>query len=214
MKAVILSRRDWREHDQIISLYTREHGKIEALARGVKKILSKNSAYLEPGCFVEAEIIPGKKDWAHLGSVTPINIFKNMRADLSASLAVGYAMNLADKNIHAGEADQRMFEMISGWLNWMDSTTVIPSKARDLQPLFLIVFITKFLALLGFDPSTGISDNNFHDNLKIITFGTWEAIGQLEPIMTDMIKIQKYLYHFANQYLESKINNWAKIGQI
>ena len=46
------------ENDQIISLYTLEKGKQEVLARGVKKITSKNSAHLEPFSFVEVEIVP------------------------------------------------------------------------------------------------------------------------------------------------------------
>ena len=42
MLAIVLSRRDFREFDQIVSLYTKEKGKLEVLARGVKKITSKH----------------------------------------------------------------------------------------------------------------------------------------------------------------------------
>ena len=48
MQAIVLSRRDFREFDQMISLYTREQGKLELLARGLKKVTSKNAAHLEP----------------------------------------------------------------------------------------------------------------------------------------------------------------------
>ncbi|MFZ2978199.1 MAG: DNA repair protein RecO, partial [Candidatus Magasanikiibacteriota bacterium] len=68
MKAIVLSRRDFREADQIISLYTLEKGKMEILARGIKKITSKNSAHLEPFSLVEAEIIFGK-ELNYLGAV-------------------------------------------------------------------------------------------------------------------------------------------------
>ena len=61
MLAFVLSRRDFREYDQSISLYTLEKGRLEVLARGVKKILSKNAAHLEPFCLIEAEIIQGKE---------------------------------------------------------------------------------------------------------------------------------------------------------
>ena len=92
MQSIVLSRRDFRENDQVVSFYTLEQGKVEVLARGVKKILSKNAAFLEPFCFVEAEIIAGK-EIMHLGSVQPINIFKNIRADFHKSLAAGYEWN-------------------------------------------------------------------------------------------------------------------------
>src|SRR3989339_922863 len=134
MQSIILSRRDIREYDQMISLYTLEYGKVEALARGVKKILSKNAAYLEPFCFVEAEIIPGK-EIARLWSVTPINIFKNIRADLDASLAAGYVMDLVDKNIHGGEADKRMFALIKSWLEWVDQDVLRGGVMRPHQTI-------------------------------------------------------------------------------
>jgi len=41
MLAIVLNRRDFREFDQIISFYSQEHGKIEALARGIKKLQVK-----------------------------------------------------------------------------------------------------------------------------------------------------------------------------
>ena len=53
MIAVVLGRRDFHEADQIISCYTKEKGKVELLARGVKKITSKNSAHLEQFSFVD-----------------------------------------------------------------------------------------------------------------------------------------------------------------
>ena len=43
MLAIVLSRRDFREFDQMISVYTKEKGKLNLLARGVKKITSKNA---------------------------------------------------------------------------------------------------------------------------------------------------------------------------
>ena len=77
MLSIVLARRDFKENDQIISLFTEEKGKMEVLARGVKKIVSKNSAFLEPFFLVEAEIIPGKEVF-HLGSVQPVNSFKKL----------------------------------------------------------------------------------------------------------------------------------------
>jgi len=61
MHSIVLSRRDLKEFDQIITLYTLEQGKIEVLAKGVKKILSKNSSSLLEGNLIEAEVIQAKE---------------------------------------------------------------------------------------------------------------------------------------------------------
>ena len=74
MQVIVLSRRNFREADQIISLYSFDKGKFEVLAKGIKKIISKNSAHLEPFCFSEVEIISGK-EFDYLGFVQFLNNF-------------------------------------------------------------------------------------------------------------------------------------------
>ena len=41
MLSIVLARRDFKENDQIISLFTEEKGKMEVLARGLKKLSVK-----------------------------------------------------------------------------------------------------------------------------------------------------------------------------
>ncbi len=117
---------------------------MEALARGVKKITSKNSAYLEPFFLVEAEILPGK-EINHLTKVQPVNSFKNIRVDLRKILMAGYAADLADKFLQNGEKDARIFHLMNDWLVFLND-----AKAAD--DALLHSFILKFLALAGFKP--------------------------------------------------------------
>jgi len=200
MLAIVLSRRDFRENDQIISFYTLEQGKLEVLARGVKKFLSKNAAFLEPFCFVDAEIIKGK-ELTHLGSAQPINIFKNIRADLQKSLAAGYAVALIDKIIHTGEKDKRMFELIKSWLEWLDSSALF-------NAMMLNAFIAKLLTLLGFDPSAHESNLEIKNILEKLVFGSWQSIAEIKYNADEANNIQKELYNFAIKHLERKIGNW------
>src|SRR3989339_714874 len=41
MLSIVLSRKDFREHDQIVSLYVKENGKLSLIVRGVKNIDNK-----------------------------------------------------------------------------------------------------------------------------------------------------------------------------
>ena len=78
MQAIALKRKDFREVDQMISFYTRECGKLELLARGIKKIESKNSPHVEPFSYADIEFAAGKELY-HLTKVQPIQSFKNIR---------------------------------------------------------------------------------------------------------------------------------------
>ena len=82
MLAIVLSRRDFRENDQIITFYTKERGLVSALARGAKKSVSKNAAALEPLSYVEVELVPGK-ELQHVTQVYTIEYFPFIRQNLT-----------------------------------------------------------------------------------------------------------------------------------
>lgn len=202
MHAIILSRRDRREYDQIISLYTLERGKVEALARGVKKILSKNSSHLEPGCFVEVEIIPGK-EVAHIGSVQPINIYKNIRADLSSSMAVGHALALVDRLVHPHEKDTRVFELIQKWLEWVDGGDMVdPVAGVDL-------FAIKLFQLLGFDIA-------YDDKITEPTRARLMVFlndGSKNLPVVDRRAAHGAVLQFARFHSESRLTDWGDLSK-
>jgi len=144
MIAFVLSRRDFRETDQIITLYTLEKGKIEALAKGIKKIISKNSAFLEPFFLVEAEIIAGK-ELNRLASVQPVESFKKIRADLAKSLSAGMVVNFISRLLYDNEREIKIFNLLHGWLNYLEN---LDKSSAVLSFSFMV----KLLAMLGFVP--------------------------------------------------------------
>ena len=139
-----MSRKDWREFDQIVSLYTKEYGKIELLARGVKKIVSKNSAHLEPFSNIFVESVRGK-EIDHLTRVVPILFFPNIRQDLAKSLAAGYAVSFLEKSMETREPDERIFDCFLSWLKFVE-------KQIDFNFILLDGLMIMILSFFGFQP--------------------------------------------------------------
>jgi DNA repair protein RecO (recombination protein O) len=144
MESIILSRNDFREYDQIVSVYTKEQGKKELLARGVKKIVSKNSAFLEPGSLVEIEVIRGQ-EVDHLIRVQPINVFKNIRLDFQKSSMLYFICKLTNRLISGQEKDELIFSLLYTWLNFLDQTTVESDS-------LIYSFLLKLYEAMGFGP--------------------------------------------------------------
>lgn len=165
MQAIVLARRDFREFDQMISVYTKEKGKLNLLARGIKKITSKNSAHLEPFSLVEIEVVPGK-EIDHLTKVVPVNYFSNIRADLQKSLAAGFVASTTDKLLHVSEPDKRIFDLLNRWLDFVN----LHSTICNLQ--LVDDYIVKLLNCLGYDiHSAGVEIN--HDSIyKFLLYHT------------------------------------------
>jgi len=144
MEAIVLSRRDFREFDQIISFYTKDKGKIELLARGVKKMQSKNSAHLEPFSYVHIEMVKGK-EIDHLTRVIPINFFANIRQKIDKSLASGFISFFLEKITEVQESDKRIFDLFLSWLKFVD-------RVESFRPILIDGFIIILFSYLGFKP--------------------------------------------------------------
>lgn len=144
MYAFVLKRANFRENDQIITLYTNEKGKIEVLARGVKKILSKNAAFLEPYFLLEAELIPGK-EITHLVKAVPVECYKNILADLDKLLILKTVYTWLGSLLHTGERDIKIFVLIKKFLEYLNGD-------KTIEKNIVYVFLAKLLNLLGFAP--------------------------------------------------------------
>jgi len=207
MQAIVLSRRDFRESDQIISLYTLDKGKQEVLARGVKKITSKNSAHLEPFSFVDIEIVPGK-EIDHLTKVQPINYFSDIRKDLQKSLSASYVVSLTDKLVHSGEYDERIFELLKGWLE-------VVNGLDNFNLVFVDCYIVILLYCLGFDiTSSEIRNSELQKKLEFLASGDWELIGKLKFEAGEYKKLHNKIYNYLVFQTERKVEDWAKVSQI
>lgn len=143
MYSFVLKRSDLREQDQIVTLFTLEKGKIDALARGVKKILSKNSAYLLPVFLIDADVLSGK-EVNHLTKAVPVFVYKNILEDLnkmSLLQTVFKWVNFLTKY----EREPKIFLLIKSWLEFLDATDKVETSLA-------YGFLGNILMYLGFAP--------------------------------------------------------------
>lgn len=206
MLSIVLARQDWREQDQIITFYTLEHGKKEVLARGVKKLLSKNSAFIEPGSLVKAEIISGK-EWAQLGSVEPVDVLVVVRKNISNLALLNWSLKLIKHLIHEGEKDEQMFKLIFGWTKFLD--TVIIQK--DVV-LLADIFACRLFRLLGFDIARDEAvEQTIRNDLNMVLKKDWEKLSALELEKKNRQTLHNIIFKFAQFHSEKKLENWAKL---
>ena len=48
VEAIVLRHRDWGDADRLLALYTRQRGKIRAVAKGARKVRSRKAGHLQP----------------------------------------------------------------------------------------------------------------------------------------------------------------------
>lgn len=146
-EAVVLSRRNFRESDILVSLYTKEKGKVEALARGVKKITSKNAALLEPYSCIFVGLVRGKEIDV-ITTTQSVSFFSEIRRDLQKSFAASQVVSWFDATVAFHEKDSGMYDLLFSWLYFLDTT--------EYKILLLDAFFMKCMIRLGFEPQLDV----------------------------------------------------------
>lgn len=150
---VVLARRDWREYDRLITLYTEKYGKVETVARSVRKITSKLAGNLEPMTYARFMLARGRTFDVVASSVKQSS-FQIAQNDLGAFALASYCVEVIDRLTRPNLPDHDLFVLLVGYLDELERDVA----RRDGSPVFQRLLLTEFFLLrilhqLGFLPA-------------------------------------------------------------
>jgi DNA repair protein RecO (recombination protein O) len=96
VSAVVLRHKDWGEADQLLTLYTRELGKVRAVAKGARKVTSRKAGHLQPFTQVTLQLARGR-DLLIVTQAETINAFLAIGVDLLKTGYASYVIELLDR---------------------------------------------------------------------------------------------------------------------
>src|SRR5438105_13293621 len=95
---IVLARTDYGEADRILTFLTPDHGKVKAIAKGVRKIKSKLAGGIELFSVSDISLVIGRGELNTLTSTRLIKHYGNIVKDLNHSNTGYEFMRLLDKN--------------------------------------------------------------------------------------------------------------------
>jgi DNA repair protein RecO (recombination protein O) len=119
-EGIILKRINYGEADRILTVYTNHHGKIRAIAKGVRKLQSRKAGSLELFNHAILFLIKGK----NLDLVTEaqtVHLFKSWRKSLIKVGLAYYFCELVDKLTPDNQPNQVVFELLRETLHKIGS---------------------------------------------------------------------------------------------
>ena len=144
-EAIVLRTYKSGEADRIAVLFSRHHGKLRVLAKGVRKATSKMGGSLEPMGHVEVDLVKGRGELMISRHVTHLQRFDTLRGDYER-IAAGLAVVEAVDAIPAEEAaDEGIFELLVRVLATLDDVEFRPD-------LVAASFFLRLLTLDGSEP--------------------------------------------------------------
>jgi DNA repair protein RecO (recombination protein O) len=96
VEAIVLKHADWGEADRLLTIYSREDGKVRVRAKGVRKIRSRRAGHLEPFTRVAIQLAQSR-DMPIVTQAEAIDSYPALREDLERIGYASYVAELVDK---------------------------------------------------------------------------------------------------------------------
>ncbi|WP_114854892.1 DNA repair protein RecO [Brachybacterium sp. YJGR34] len=144
--AIVLRTHPLGEADRIITLLTRRHGKVRAVAKGVRRTGSRFGARLEPFTLVDVQMHAGRSLHTVTQVVTIEAFAGAIVADYSRFAAASAMLETTDRlTDEVVDPSQRGFLMLVGALRAMGEGRIAPTLVLDS-------FLLRTLAISGWAP--------------------------------------------------------------
>jgi DNA repair protein RecO (recombination protein O) len=141
-EAVVLKTMKLGEADRIVTLLTREHGKVRAVAKGIRKTKSRFGGRLEPLTRVDLMLYRGR-DLDTITAAQIITSFDDLRTDYSMLAAAAALVEAVEKITPDRERSFSVYALLLGGLE-----ALADGKGDSVVPAFLV----KLLSLSGYHP--------------------------------------------------------------
>jgi DNA repair protein RecO (recombination protein O) len=134
LTAIVLRTVDYGESDRVVTLFSRERGKVSAFARGARASRRRFGGALEPFTLLSAEVrIRGASDLLGLESTTVVRGHGGIRGDLARIACAAYAAELARELVRDHEPHQELFELLERYLAQLDAGPARPAALRAFE---------------------------------------------------------------------------------
>jgi DNA repair protein RecO (recombination protein O) len=143
-EGVVLRTHKLGEADRIIVLMTAAHGKVRAVAKGIRKTKSRFGGRLEPPGHVSLLLYQGR-ELDTINQAESIDHYRSIREDLDRMTDAVALLEAVDQIAQEGEPNLEMYRMLTGALRSL-------GDAAERSPLLVAGFYWKLLALEGVGP--------------------------------------------------------------
>jgi DNA repair protein RecO (recombination protein O) len=144
VEAVVLRHADWGEADRLLTLYTRERGKVRAIAKGARKIRSRKAGHLEPFTRVTLQLARGH-DLFIVTQADTLDAYLPIHENLVKTSHAAYVVELLDRFTYEDDSENySIFRLL---------TEALARLENEADPWLAIRYYeVRLLDLLGYRP--------------------------------------------------------------
>jgi DNA repair protein RecO (recombination protein O) len=148
-EAIVLRSMRYGEADRILHLYTPRHGRLGAIAKGVRRSRSRFGARLEPFFHIRAVLHDGRGDLLTVTGVDTIATHGGLREHIATLDSAARACDAVGRLFETTEPHPEVFTLLAKEL------ALLSSDARHARPANGLAFRMKLLLAAGIVPHLG-----------------------------------------------------------
>lgn len=142
-QGIVLARKSFSEADRIVFVYSKYHGRISLIAKGVRKPKSRKRGHIEVFSLIRFQAAC-TKGLDIMTEAEVIKSFENIRKDLKKISLAYYICEVVGKITKEGEENKNFFELIKNTLNRLETSSGLRIQREE--------FLTALLTLSGYWP--------------------------------------------------------------
>lgn len=158
-EGIVLKRKSLAEADRIITIFSKNYGKINLMAKGVRKITSRRSPHVEPLNHSKFIIYKGTLMFTLL-EVETLSNFSFLKKDLKKMAYAYHVCELVDSLCAENQENHQIFEILK--------TTLLDIEKGEDPKVVVGNFEISLLRLLGFSGIEQDLDFNTHRFIESI----------------------------------------------
>ena len=155
----VLSRRNFGEADRLLSLYTKNNGRISLIAKGVRRPKSKKRGHIEVFTLVKFQANQGR-GIDIMTEAEVVEDFAQIRMSLKKVSLAYYISEVVGKITHESEPNTQLFNLIHTIFTKLKTTKLLRALRQD--------FILKLLTLTGFWPEGKVMTNHDTELAEVV----------------------------------------------
>jgi DNA repair protein RecO (recombination protein O) len=142
-EAIVLRRHDFGEADRLLTLLTRDHGKIRAIAKGARKPGSRKTGHVE--LFMRTQMLFARgRDLDIITQAELVEAYRPLREDLVRVTYASHMVEMLDRFTVENDAQPELYYLLADALGWLAETPDLLLTARFVE--------LRLLGLVGFQP--------------------------------------------------------------
>jgi DNA repair protein RecO (recombination protein O) len=145
-EGIVLRSIRYGEADRILHLYTPQHGRLSAIAKGVRRARSRFGGRLEPFFRLDLVLYEGRSDLLTVTSAETVAGYPRLRQDAGALDVAARGCDAVGRLFDDGDPHRGVYHLLANELALLDAE---PAKAGRANAL---AFRLKLLLAAGFSP--------------------------------------------------------------